>query len=73
MSFSPTNEQEVKEYLIISAQAALIREWHRWQNIAAVRDNKIFTIDGDILHRSTPRALEGLDLLCQAIDNARDH
>ena len=45
--------------------------WDKWQNISAVKHNKIFTIDGDLLHRFTPRAIDGLELLCQSIDNAR--
>ena len=45
--------------------------WDKWQAIQAVKDKKIFTIDGDLLHRFGPRAIEGLELLCQAIDSAR--
>jgi len=46
--------------------------WKKWQNINAVKNNNIFTIDGDLLHRFTPRAIEGLKRLCEAIDLARN-
>lgn len=45
--------------------------WENWGAIQAVKLQRIFTIDGDLIHRFTPRALDGLDLLCKAIDKAR--
>ncbi|MCF6194646.1 MAG: cobalamin-binding protein [Kangiellaceae bacterium] len=45
--------------------------WEKWPEISAVKNNKIFAMNGDLLHRFTPRALEGLELLCQRIDEGR--
>lgn len=45
--------------------------WDNWQNIDAVKHQRLFVINGDILHRFSPRALEGLQKLCEAIDSAR--
>ncbi len=45
--------------------------WNKWQHITAVKQKQIFTIDGDLLHRFGPRAIEGLALLCEAIDSGR--
>ena len=45
--------------------------WIKWHNIIAVSRNQIIGINGDLLHRFSPRALQGLELLCQAIDGAR--
>ncbi len=45
--------------------------WKNWKNITAVKHQKIFTINGDLLHRFGPRAIDGLELLCDAIDSAR--
>ncbi len=45
--------------------------WQKWQNIAAVKQHRIFTINGDLLHRFGPRAIAGLERLCQAIDRGR--
>jgi len=45
--------------------------WNKWQHIKAVKQNRIFTLDGDLLHRFGPRAIEGLELLCEAINSGR--
>ena len=45
--------------------------WKNWQNISAVKAQRIYAIDSDILHRFSPRAVQGLDDLCQAINNGR--
>lgn len=45
--------------------------WNKWQHIKAVKQKRIFTLDGDLLHRFGPRAIEGLALLCEAIDSGR--
>ncbi|NVK87589.1 MAG: cobalamin-binding protein [Gammaproteobacteria bacterium] len=45
--------------------------WQNWQEIDAVANQRMVVIHGDILHRFTPRALDGLEQLCQAIDSAR--
>ncbi|MBF0264009.1 MAG: cobalamin-binding protein [Gammaproteobacteria bacterium] len=45
--------------------------WSKWQHIAAVKNKHIYQIDSDLLHRQTPRAVEGLSELCKLIDLAR--
>lgn len=45
--------------------------WKNWSMIDAVKNKRLFTINGDLLHRFSPRAIEGLEKLCQAIDSAR--
>ncbi|MCG8613653.1 MAG: cobalamin-binding protein [Pseudomonadales bacterium] len=45
--------------------------WERWPEIAAVRNGRVISLNGDLLHRFTPRALDGLEQLCQAINRAR--
>jgi vitamin B12 transport system substrate-binding protein len=45
--------------------------WDNWPSIDAVKHQRLFVINGDILHRFTPRALDGLEKLCKAIDAAR--
>ncbi|MCW8877862.1 MAG: cobalamin-binding protein [Kangiellaceae bacterium] len=47
--------------------------WANWKNIKAVKNNQIHAIDGNVILRSSPRALEGLALLCNAIDEARKY
>ncbi|WP_144392523.1 cobalamin-binding protein [Pleionea sediminis] len=45
--------------------------WESWQQISAVKNNQFYALDGDLLHRFSPRAIDGLEQLCQAIDKAR--
>ncbi len=45
--------------------------WDQWGIIDAVKTNRIFTLNGDLLHRFTPRSVDGLEKLCQRIDEAR--
>ena len=46
--------------------------WLNWPEISAVKNSKIFVMNGDLLHRFTPRALDGLEQLCQKIDEGRN-
>lgn len=45
--------------------------WNKWSEIDAVKAKHIYSLNGDLLHRFTPRALDGLELLCQTIDKVR--
>ncbi len=52
----------------VAAKTAI---WKNWDEVDAVRRDNIFTINGDLLHRFSPRALRGLELLCESIDRVR--
>lgn len=45
--------------------------WQRWTEIPAVANKQMYTLNGDLLHRFGPRAVDGLSKLCEAIDQAR--
>ncbi len=45
--------------------------WDKWPMIDAVKEKRLNLISGDILHRFSPRILDGLSVLCKAIDKAR--
>lgn len=45
--------------------------WRQWKTIQAVKNEKILSVDGDLLHRFGPRIAQGLAQLCEAIDKAR--
>jgi vitamin B12 transport system substrate-binding protein len=45
--------------------------WQQWPEIPAVTSGHLYRADADLLHRASIRALDGLESLCQAIDNAR--
>lgn len=45
--------------------------WLQWPEIPAVRNQHIYYIDGDILHRYALRILEGVETVCEAFDKVR--
>jgi vitamin B12 transport system substrate-binding protein len=46
-------------------------DWTAWQEIPAVKHGHIYQLDADLLHRATPRAILGVEALCNALDEAR--
>ncbi len=42
-------------------------EWSRWQNIPAVRDDRIFLVDSNRFDRPTPRLVDALEILVRLI------
>ena len=46
-------------------------EWRRWGTIRAVSNDNLYSIDPDIIHRASPRMLQGAGVLCGFIDSAR--
>jgi vitamin B12 transport system substrate-binding protein len=53
------------------AQNATEAYWQKWKEIPAVSKQHIFQIDGDVLHRYSPRMIEGMQIMCEKIDLAR--
>jgi len=45
----------------------LRNKWNKWKNIPAVRNNRIYTIDTDLITRSSPRIVDGLEELVKII------
>ncbi len=41
--------------------------WSRWSDLPAVRDNRIYLVDSNILDRPTPRMVDGLEMLVKII------
>jgi len=46
-------------------------DWKRWPGVPAVRHGNLFVANGDLLHRSGPRFVEGVEALCAMLDEAR--
>ncbi|ACA88335.1 cobalamin-binding protein [Shewanella woodyi] len=46
-------------------------DWNKWQEIPAVKQQHIYQLNADLLHRAAPRALLGVNALCEALDKAR--
>ncbi|WOT05872.1 cobalamin-binding protein [Shewanella youngdeokensis] len=46
-------------------------DWSAWPEIPAVKQQHIYQLNADLLHRASPRALLGVAALCDALDKAR--
>lgn len=58
----------VGQYTDIEAAFGL---WRQWPRLQAVRKNHLYKVDPYLLHRHTPRIIQGAEQLCEAIDHAR--
>jgi iron complex transport system substrate-binding protein len=47
--------------------AAERKWWHRWENISAVRFDRIYVLDADLIHRPSPRIVQGLEKMARVI------
>ncbi|MBU6436879.1 MAG: cobalamin-binding protein [Betaproteobacteria bacterium] len=56
---------------LAESAARMRRGWQRMTQVPAVANNRIATIDGDLLNRMGPRLAQGVAALCAAIDSAR--
>lgn len=46
-------------------------DWSKWPEIPAVRQQHIYQLNADLLHRPSPRTLLGIKAVCSALDDAR--
>ncbi|GAB3471140.1 cobalamin-binding protein [Massilia terrae] len=47
--------------------------WRRYGALTAVRNDNLFTVDGDLLNRAGPRMIDGAAQLCEKLELARSH
>lgn len=47
--------------------------WRKYTTMTAVRNENLFTVDGDLLNRAGPRMLSGAAILCEKLEEARRH
>lgn len=45
--------------------------WQRWKSLRAVQAGNLFRIPPDLMHRHTPRILQGAEMLCADLEQAR--
>ena len=43
------------------------KEWRQWRDLPAVKNNRIYLVDSDILDRASPRLVEGLEIMAHLI------
>ncbi len=63
------------EAIIVAApentQAQWLSAWKAWTRLPAVAQGNLYHIHPDLMHRPSPRLLEGAEQLCQQLDEAR--
>lgn len=52
-------------------QDDVLAGWKRFPGLNAVANNNLLLIDGELLNRSGPRVLDGVEMLCQELDRIR--
>ncbi len=50
-----------------------VNMWKPYGTLLAVRNDNLFTIDGNLLNRSGPRMIAGAAMLCEKLELARQH
>lgn len=53
------------------ARPEWLDDWKKWPRLAAVARGNFFHLHPDLMHRHTPRLLDGVERLCQQLDVAR--
>lgn len=48
-----------------------LKDWQKWSDLNAVRNNNIYHIHPDLIHRHTPRLLQGAGQVCGYLDKVR--
>ena len=48
-------------------------EWSNWPTIPAAQNEHLFSIHPDLLHRHSPRILDGAEQMCEFLDRARSN
>ncbi len=50
-----------------------LAQWRKWPRLLATERQNFFFIDPDLMNRSGPRIIEGTQMLCKAVETARQH
>ena len=53
-------------------QPEWLEEWKQWPQLSAVRFDQLHFIEPDLIQRHTPRILDGADIMCEQLAEARD-
>jgi len=49
-----------------------LEDWRNWPSIDAARQNHLFSINPDLMHRHSPRILDGAEQMCEILDLVRE-
>jgi iron complex transport system substrate-binding protein len=45
----------------------LRKSWHKWRQLTAVKNDKVFIVDADLFDRPTTRLVDGLEVIADLI------
>jgi iron complex transport system substrate-binding protein len=48
-----------------------IGNWSQWSSVTAVKDDNVFKLEANLLSRSTLRTAQGMKMLCESLETAR--
>lgn len=54
-----------------AVQQGWLKDWQRWHTVNAVKNSQIHLLNADTFQRSTERLIDGIEGLCQLIDQTR--
>lgn len=72
-AFAVSAEAVVKanpQWVVAGLPPGWERQWQRWPSVTAVKENKLVTINPDLLERPGPRILDGVEELCKLMSRA---
>jgi len=54
-----------------AVRPAWLDDWKRWPMLPAVASGNLYTVDANLLHRAGPRFVDGVEMLCATLAEAR--
>jgi iron complex transport system substrate-binding protein len=54
-----------------AVRPAWLDDWKRWPTLPAVARGNLYTVDANLLHRAGPRFIDGVEMLCATLAEAR--
>jgi iron complex transport system substrate-binding protein len=62
------------DVIVVAADAgdnSMLESWRRWPELSAVKQNRLYSIQRELLVRHTPRMLDGVERLCEILEEVR--
>jgi iron complex transport system substrate-binding protein len=60
-------EPSMQQDDLIAQQNKALQYWSRFENIPAVANKRIYTIDGDVVSRLSPRLYDGIEIIAECL------
>lgn len=51
--------------VIVASDPGALNHWQQWPQLSAVANQQLISVEANLLHRFTPRSMEGIQQLCQ--------